>query len=60
MSPQVLPNVASIPDHHKRKAGRHPSFSYHGLEGKGSTGSAVQKPDYSEAKIVVAMVCPSF
>lgn len=35
---------------------RHPSFSFHGLEGKGSTGTHVQKPDYSEAKIVVAMV----
>ncbi|POW01384.1 hypothetical protein PSTT_12501 [Puccinia striiformis] len=39
-----------------KKSSRHPSFSYHGLEGKGSTGSHVQKPDYSEAKIVVAMV----
>lgn len=35
---------------------RHPSFSFHGLEGKGSTGVAGDRPDYSEAKIVVAMV----
>ncbi|WAQ86446.1 hypothetical protein PtA15_7A172 [Puccinia triticina] len=40
----------------QKKSSRHPSFSYHGLEGKGSTGAHVQKPDYSEAKIVVAMV----
>ncbi|KAG0152180.1 hypothetical protein CROQUDRAFT_650257 [Cronartium quercuum f. sp. fusiforme G11] len=57
MSPQVLPNVLSaVAGRRERKSSRHPSFSYHGLEGKGSTGSAVQKPDYSEAKIVVAMV----
>ncbi|EGG09789.1 uncharacterized protein MELLADRAFT_95280 [Melampsora larici-populina 98AG31] len=64
LSPQVLPSVVPTsnpighppPHHHQKRKSRHPSFSFHGLEGKGSTGSAVQKPDYSEAKIVVAMV----
>ncbi|KAH9813861.1 6-phosphofructo-2-kinase-domain-containing protein [Melampsora americana] len=62
LSPQVLPSVVPIGGatahhhHHQKRKSRHPSFSFHGLEGKGSTGSAVRKPDYSEAKIVVAMV----
>jgi hypothetical protein len=50
------PNNSNAFSSNNKKSSRHPSFSYHGLEGKGSTGSHVQKPDYSEAKIVVAMV----
>ncbi|CAH7676809.1 fructose-6-phosphate 2-kinase [Phakopsora pachyrhizi] len=56
-SPQPFnPPPTPASDETQRKKSRHPSFSYHGLEGKGSTGSAVERPDYSEAKIVVAMV----
>lgn len=50
------PSSSPHPVADTKKKSRHPSFSYHGLEGKGSTGTQVQKPDYSEAKIVVAMV----
>ncbi|MBW0475242.1 hypothetical protein O181_014957 [Austropuccinia psidii MF-1] len=48
------PNPSQGVDNEPKK--RHPSFSYHGLEGKGSTGTHAERPDYSEAKIVVAMV----